>query len=429
MVAFDIVIIIADMLLYILFLDSTLKVRKKINPFIFYFCFLAFELIMYINTVIWGDEISGIRIISNILISTIGSFLLCFLYDASTRYRIISTIIFQTFALIGELAASLIPGLSSGTDSSGETAAHIYISAGSKLVIMILILITRNFFTYKKEYKRIRFNYLSFMTPVLSFVILLSMPRIYADYDIHHIEILISIISLTLINIFNYYLINESVSYHLELERNAALNTQIKYQSTNYQNLQQAYKNTRKVIHDTKNSYFVIREMVHSKQYDKLDGFIADELNTLDTAYYSVNTGNIVIDSLLNHLINISASRNINIKKDININPNKINISDYDLSIILGNLIDNSLNAVELIPSDFNKEIVVDIFTNKNNFVIHIANTIYSNSKDNHKNDIDHGYGIDNIESIVNKHTGIYVHELKDNNMYDSIVLIPIIGK
>jgi len=65
--------------------------------------------------------------------------------------------------------------------------------------------------------------------------------------------------------------------------------------------------------------------------------------NEADTFYSS--TGNIAFDSIINYKLGIAAKNDISL--DINVKiPSELNIESTDITIILGNLLDNAINAV-----------------------------------------------------------------------------------
>lgn len=100
----------------------------------------------------------------------------------------------------------------------------------------------------------------------------------------------------------------------------------------------------------------------------------------------------------------------------------------YDLCVILGNLLDNSINACRTISMQNDKLIEVEIYTSKVEFVIHIKNSIdpKTTKKGNFsaEKNLYHGYGIANIQKLVEKYKGIYsyFHELQ---FYEAIIVIP----
>ena len=84
--------------------------------------------------------------------------------------------------------------------------------------------------------------------------------------------------------------------------------------------------------------------MMKSKKYNEVLMNIEAELMLFaDKAFY-LNTGNNIVDIIINSKMNIAQSYGITITVNAKIT-NEIKIDDIDLSVILGNLIDNAIEA------------------------------------------------------------------------------------
>lgn len=63
-----------------------------------------------------------------------------------------------------------------------------------------------------------------------------------------------------------------------------------------------------------------------------------------------LSTGNLVIDSLIGNALNIACEHKIAIKYDIHIHAEAIDIDRFDLCTVIGNVLDNALNAAARVP-------------------------------------------------------------------------------
>ena len=131
-----------------------------------------------------------------------------------------------------------------------------------------------------------------------------------------------------------------------------------------------------------------------------------------------INSGNVVVDALVNEIKGKCVSKNIICDIDVSINNNDLKIEAPDFSVVLGNLLDNAYNAVERMSENRDRRIEVKIFKQEDKIVIKINNT-YVNT------DMTKSYGIQNIETVVEKYNGIYYAE-QTENMYCASVFIPI---
>lgn len=92
--------------------------------------------------------------------------------------------------------------------------------------------------------------------------------------------------------------------------------------------------------------------------------------------------------------------------------PEKLNIQPFDLNIILGNLLDNAIEAVSKLER--NKVIKASIKLDRNILYINISNPfdgniIYkkSNLKTTHKDKENHGFGLKSVKKAISKYNGI----------------------
>lgn len=147
-------------------------------------------------------------------------------------------------------------------------------------------------------------------------------------------------------------------------------------------------------------------------------------MQDIEHSYNRVNTGNLVIDAFVSNHLSIAERENIEFRTDIQVALSNIQVDDYDFSIILGNLLDNCINACREIQSPAPRQIAVSIHTSSRELLIHIYNTISSKEKKKANDELQHGYGTTNIENITLKYYGTYTHYI-EKNMYHAIVAIP----
>ena len=100
-------------------------------------------------------------------------------------------------------------------------------------------------------------------------------------------------------------------------------------------------------------------------------------MNELNSSYSRINSGNLVIDSFVSNCLLLCEDNKIEFNPSLQIDSSLIPINDYDLSIVLGNLLDNAVNACNNIhypqKKFINLYIRTDLLTDQ--FVIHIINS------------------------------------------------------
>ena len=127
------------------------------------------------------------------------------------------------------------------------------------------------------------------------------------------------------------------------------------------------------------------------------------------------NTGNVAIDSVLNYKLNEAAGKGILINSDIKV-PFDIVVDSADITSIVGNLLDNAINAVLKIAEQ-DREITVNLSYDKGRLFIAVQNKydgIIKMTKGRPVTDKDtseHGFGLKNVERTLEKYNGYIEYE------------------
>ncbi|MDQ0494582.1 GHKL domain-containing protein [Paenibacillus brasilensis] len=132
-------------------------------------------------------------------------------------------------------------------------------------------------------------------------------------------------------------------------------------------------------------------------------------LDRIDNSYQRVNTGNLVIDALVSNTLNIAQVSGIQVKYKVNLQDVNLKIERYDLCVVLGNILDNAVEAAKISGQTGNKCIEIIIFSNKYTLFINVTNTMkdFTCSLYTKKQQPDlHGNGLTNIRKITERYDG-----------------------
>ncbi len=217
--------------------------------------------------------------------------------------------------------------------------------------------------------------------------------------------------------------------WHKKAENKIAL-YQEELLKTHYSEVENMYKKIRGWRHDYANHIQVMK--VHAQNGDLcaiknyLD-LLENDLKTVDTI---VKTGNSMVDAIMNSKLSLAKANNIKVIVDANI-PIKLNLSDIDLCVIIGNLFDNAIEA-SLALSEENR--LIRIYMDIKNTQVYISFTNFT--KDNKREKIgnvfkstkgeNHGFGLLRIDNIVNKLNG-YIKRNSENGAFTTEILLPCI--
>lgn len=220
-------------------------------------------------------------------------------------------------------------------------------------------------------------------------------------------EIILSIISTSFIVFLNIYIIDflETVSRSNSLElQMETLKKQSEIQYNYYKKLQKNYELSRKLLHDTRNHLNTIKRMYQNSDYDEANQYEKKLYSEIDRYVMKKYTLNNALNIVINDKIETASKRKINLDINIDVDDGLEFISDYDIVVIFGNLLDNAIEACSYLTI-VNKVISLNIKKyNDQLYFINICNPINKNNK---QPGLGHeGLGLKNVQSSVEKYNG-----------------------
>lgn len=227
-----------------------------------------------------------------------------------------------------------------------------------------------------------------------------------------------------------FILIGISKSYDLSIykHKNKILNMQYDLQISNLKRLESKEEYIRKISHDINNHKIALHTLIENNEKEKALNY----LKNLGVDSYKTNelyTKNKILNAILLSKKEICTLNNIDLSLDIKV-PSPLEVSDFDLCIIFGNLLDNSIEATKKLKKSpyisvkakiINSNLVLEVKNNYNGELVIKNNNIFTTKKDK----LNHGFGISNIKSTVSKLNGIYEIN-KDSKEFSSIIMIPL---
>ena len=221
---------------------------------------------------------------------------------------------------------------------------------------------------------------------------------------------------------------------------------QDKILKTQREEVQNIYKTMRGWRHDyhnhiqTMKAYLTMGETERLGKYlDRLD----EDLSTVDTV---VKTGNVMIDAILNSKLSLAKAKNIAVEAKALV-PASLDISEIDLSLIIGNLMDNAMEACLQIREEEKRFIRVYIDVMKGQLYIYVMNAVNgrpekrrkeSRSEENSREEGQpgeyrstkagraHGFGLMRIDRVVERYKG-YIDRQDEENVFATEILLPLV--
>lgn len=193
-------------------------------------------------------------------------------------------------------------------------------------------------------------------------------------------------------------------------------------------NIRQTKESIRAWKHDYHNHLETMKGLLHSEKYSEL----ADYLGKVDNDFSELTTKSFLSNSAIDAMLfsKLLLARTNNIDLDIRANGDiKLPITETKMCVLLGNLVDNALEACKSLDFD-NPQIKLSIFTRQGMLFINITNPSngiyhFSNKKlETTKQSQNHGYGLKRIAQIIKEANGYY-EVFPEPNLFKFIGVIP----
>ena len=138
------------------------------------------------------------------------------------------------------------------------------------------------------------------------------------------------------------YIIAVTTSRKIEADSTALM---YQLQADQYEKMQAYLDETRRIRHDFKHTIAVLNELSQTGQYEKLQEYIAKYSSEISNVQAPATyCDNPVVNATIHYYMDIARSYDIRTKLQVVI-PKEIAISDIDLCLIFGNLLDNAITA------------------------------------------------------------------------------------
>lgn len=181
--------------------------------------------------------------------------------------------------------------------------------------------------------------------------------------------------------------------------------------------------------HDYHNHIQALQASMALGKYDEVNAYLRqlnDDLTQVDT---SIKTGRVMVDAILNGKINIATQNNIPVNAKAVI-PNGVTVSDVDLCVIIGNLLDNAVEENKKLPPE---DRFIRIYIGRKNTQFYLAITNAAGKKQSRRGGLfssskglNHGFGLGRVRSLVQKYGGIFSADSEDGG-FTAEILIPLV--
>jgi sensor histidine kinase regulating citrate/malate metabolism len=190
------------------------------------------------------------------------------------------------------------------------------------------------------------------------------------------------------------------------------------------------YGKMRSWRHDYHNHIQALKAHMALGQYAEINAYLSRldaDLTGVDTVY---KTGNTMVDAILNSKISVARSKGISVNAKATV-PSELFISEVDLCVIIGNLIDNAAEACGRLGGEAEKVIRLYMDSFKEQLYISVSNTSGGEIKKEGSKYLttkgaNHGFGLKRVDEIVDKYGGWVNRQHEDGVFATEVMIYPI---
>ncbi len=248
-----------------------------------------------------------------------------------------------------------------------------------------------------------------------------SVPKMLYDRYPVLIVVLPAILLLSLLSIlYSVKLFQDMICWNREKNGRIVLEKQISSLQEHMEEVERIYSGIRGMKHDMKNTISVIQRLSAGEGNGELEEYLSELNRGLEKLEVRFKTGNTVVDTLLNMKYHEAVRDVPDLKMDADklMLPQGLEIHSYDIGIVLGNAVDNAMEACRKLKA---KEPEADAFIRLcslqkgNLLILKVENSFDGRLVRRRQEEFpmtdkadreNHGIGLANIKSTAEKYSG-----------------------
>lgn len=352
----------------------------------------------------------------NFFVNFLTTFLLTFLYRSSIKKKAFVSIMIYVFGFCTEMLAVTLTGYINFPISDTNSYDSIYGVVSANILLFIVSMAVSGFKNIKNDNALPKSAWIVLLiVPVLS-LFLLAM--LFSFEGLSAYDVSFSVAAILTTNFTVFFLFDRVAKLYQEKQESALIKQQNEYYVNQLLLVEELHETSGKLRHDIKNHLLTIDSYLEKNNIEEAKKHISSIIGAYQNKIEFVHTGFPVIDGLIN--AKLQSTHDKGIKVDIKTTlPSEFCFSSFDLTVILGNLLDNALQAVSLVEKNRFIDIRMDCF--KGMLIIKMSNSFKTaiqkesgkivTSKPDKEN---HGFGLKNVNEILEKYNGTLETDTKD---------------
>lgn len=365
--------------------------------------------------------------IANLALNFIVIFLLTLMYASSIKKKILIDILICVFMVGAEMVIVTLTGYIDFPIAERNDFNSIFGIVVINVLKYVVSMVVSGFKNIKIGNTLPEVYWVSlFLIPTSSLFMLVT---IFQSTGLSMYQIAISTISVLIINFTVFFLFDRVARLYQDKQEKVLIEQQNKYYENQLQIINETQETSNILKHDMKNHLRSLFSDINSGNLGEAQKYISDIVDVYELGTEIINTGYPAIDSLVNFKLQTAKQNGVKVSVNASL-PSDLNLSSFDMTVILGNLLDNALQAVSLVAENgfidfaihYSKGMLLIKVTNPFKTAIKRERGVIVTSKADKEN---HGYGLKSVNETVEKYNGT-VNINPDNDIFTVTVVLYI---
>lgn len=349
--------------------------------------------------------------INSMLVTLIVLFLQLLIYKAKVEKSVLFMLIYMVILTAIDFMTAYFMALVLDTDAgyllnTQSLKRVICILLSKSLLILIIVTLSKvlkRTLIFLKRYVVIMCIYSIFLLVSLFVMVELNMNNGNPKTDLF---LTIFFIASILIELLMFYFVIKTGESYEQRQKAELIEMKNRMLQKSLDETNQAFKLWKSSVHDYKHNIIALTQLADDGNIEEIKKYLKRENELMDRKMFYIQTGNSVVDAIVNTKQSFAEEKGITFVVNAKVPENCV-VSELDMANILGNLIDN---AIEASNSEEEPYIDVTMRQDKHFIVIKIINK-YSREfskrleTTKHKR-MFHGIGIGSVKNIVEKYEG-----------------------
>lgn len=362
--------------------------------------------------------------------------ILTFVYKATWKQRLFYPLIITALEIIAEIAAGLLLGglcdmAVSEITANPHTTEYLIGNVTSKLIFFIIIRVLCRLHVMNDSTLPLRHWFLIMTVPVTSTAVCFGLAFSSVDYIIKNpIAPFLILLGMLGINTLAFIMYDELSAQSRDLIEHERAKYHLESDLRQYNAVVSQSKEFASLLHDTRKHRQTVHDLLAAGDSSAALRYMAGLLTPGNFLYHdTIDKNNPAVNTILSRKISEAEQSGIKVTCHYEVK-SVLPVDEVRLCLILGNALDNAIEACKELPDDRDKLIEIDVQYQNSRLTIRIANTsnpveIINNAcATTKRNHMQHGYGLPNIQKAVAENGGNSVIRYDDGLFILSVMFL-----